>query len=184
MNDTARRSGIIVVASDVLYWMTSEKELVEWLNILAKLSNKFKEAAHQSEFHLLFTLLRSEPASRITKRRYFDSKCTASTTRHDLAFVQCLMCFSRGASDDVSLPPRAIAVNSINLGSAFLTFARRYTRGTKKPTSSRRLSWLLRRRTRREVDSLCSTLSEGRTARTSFEEHEYRSWRSLRNVIL
>ncbi|PBK84539.1 hypothetical protein ARMGADRAFT_1037033 [Armillaria gallica] len=95
MHDTARRSRIIIVASDVHYWTTSEKELVKWLNTLAKLSNKFKECC--------------TPA--ITKWQYFDSKCTASTTRHDLAFVQCLMCFSCGASDDVSLPPRTIAVN-------------------------------------------------------------------------
>ncbi|KAK0443239.1 hypothetical protein EV421DRAFT_1710192 [Armillaria borealis] len=60
MIGTARRFGvyprIVVVASDVHYWTTFEKELVESPNILAKLSSK--------EY--------STPE--IMKRRYFDSK--------------------------------------------------------------------------------------------------------------
>ncbi|KAK0227367.1 hypothetical protein EDD85DRAFT_974912 [Armillaria nabsnona] len=60
MIDTARRfevyPRIVVVASDVHYWTTFEKELVESPNILAKLSSK--------EY--------STPE--IMKRRYFDSK--------------------------------------------------------------------------------------------------------------
>ncbi|KAK0458286.1 uncharacterized protein EV420DRAFT_389965 [Desarmillaria tabescens] len=60
MINTARRFGvyprIVVVASDVHYWTTFEKELVESPNILAKLSSK------------------EYCTPEIMKRRYFDSK--------------------------------------------------------------------------------------------------------------
>ncbi|KAK0186869.1 hypothetical protein F5146DRAFT_935933 [Armillaria mellea] len=60
MIDTARRfevyPRIVVVASDVHYWTTFEKDLVESPNILAKLSSK--------EYSI----------PEIMKRRYFDSK--------------------------------------------------------------------------------------------------------------